>query len=222
MDGQEIEVDGDQLSLMLTSDDRPDSIDPDSIYFTIPFTLSGDYCGGTVELANRRYIEEHWDISEHYEGYYAHSSRVTLSDLDRILHEDNDGDDIDAYCLIDFMESIVALSHYPVFDDESISAVENELLDEHIQENMIQEITWKLSDLDCDADRDYDDLDCLEHMWDDLSNDDQTAMIQKAIWGNEIEVIYEYTSVYIDDDKEKAIMRDIVKALIAHIAQTPA
>lgn len=92
--------------------------------------LCGDYAGDVVGAANIRYVEQHYEGAAwwRHEQESWHTEYIVF-DLPNVPQE--------------FLEQLDALADYPVFDDELVSEIEWEWLDEAI-DNWAMEDTSKL------------------------------------------------------------------------------
>jgi len=99
--------------------------DGDKLFVEIPYTVHGDYSGGSVEHANTEWFRKENEGDENVViGWGGHYSECVLMRVDNL---DEEGwDDLD--CLFD------TLANYPVIDDEALSDYEHELTEEWLDE----------------------------------------------------------------------------------------
>lgn len=150
----------------------------------------GDYCGSTVEKANYEYFMREWGdtpgVVEVYGGYDSHAVGLFVTDF---------------LYLPEMLEQIAGLEDYPLFDDEELSRVEQEMIDEWWADNGQWDFERAIvTNLDLG-----DGGDCLEDVGFDVLDDDFWELFMEKLDDSNVEFIFETgCNLYIELDKVAA------------------
>lgn len=161
----------------------------------------GDYGGaGSVGLANiRTLMAEHPDSAEVYmsslDNHYFHDEEWALKieqDRPALLVAFGSHGGQQAWLREDIADdTLSALADYPCLDDQEVSTVEQEWLEEALGDLLRFDIPHALRDIN----------EQLENAWNDLPADEQRDLFYEAMDDAGIYPEVEYSGVYVDAEK---------------------
>lgn len=141
--------------------------------YEVNLTVYSDYSGGTVEMANYKYLTEHEDYGQFIEstsyGYGGNGVGFRVADLEALESPD------DMLSFMEMLDEIDSLSDYPVFNEDELTEIEWNIEQEYIEQDIIPDIRRYIEGI-LDDNEQQPALDA-----DDLSEDGLYELVRQAM-----------------------------------------